>query len=70
MILFDEFPSERHLRTPAEQERFSLNVLLSDLAVDMFDDIEFKNGLATLLRHGEIVGQVQISIIPKLGGTC
>lgn len=70
MILFDEFPAERHLRTPAEQEQFSLNVARSDFAVDMFDDVEFKNDLATLLRHGEIVGQVQISVIPKLGGSC
>ena len=68
---FDEFPADEHLRTPEEQQRYSLDVARSNFAVEMFDDIilNFTRETATLVRRGEIVGEVHFDTIPKLGGT-
>lgn len=67
---FDEFPEDEHFRTPEERERYGLGVARSSFAVDMFDDLifNFTSGNVLLIRRGELVGEINASLIPKLGG--
>lgn len=70
MTPFDEFPLEQNLRSEAEQQRFALDIARSSFAVDCFDDVifNFTKGTVMLIRHGELVGEVQESLMSNLGG--